>query len=392
MQHVRELQLERMTPEQRTQLQEKVERQRQTERMRRTSLSMSSHSMRSRTLLHEGLTQMSHSATARECADAQRRWCSAQTASRSRTMRSLSTMESDRLETTDVWRDEHEEEEGFAEIAAMMGTPSVTMRRSSGIGEQGAERRQNRATDESARRLEELLKQLREEPTEDDEIVAKFAMYETYGQEVERMRTELFKFYEEQDLPQAVARDMQQQLKAIDSHEAMGIPDEAREWFVYHMMKRAERNSWAMDNALAALKSKLELIAKSTQTDCPICLEAFNEDRPAEMLACCHSVCAECWSHWTAVKQGRPFCPLCRHSEFIHTLAAHAAPGSGLASIVSVDELSSASSRGDLLGDLTPNPNGGSIWRRLGSWLRCWRRARPVRRRRRFPFNWLPCC
>lgn len=254
------------------------------------------------------------------------------------TLQSLSCDEPATSETANVWRDEDVEQAGFAEVASLMATDGVSMPLLHGMGGQsGSERRQSRATDESVHRLEELLKQLRTEPAEDDEVVAKFALYETYGQEVERMRSELFTFYEDskQDLPTAVARDMEKRLKAIDSHEAMGIPDEAREWFVYQMMKRAERNSWAMDNALAALKAKFELLAKSTQTDCPICLEAFDEERPAEMLACCHSVCKECWSHWTTVKNGHPFCPLCRHVEFITTLASQAQPAD-LATIASV--------------------------------------------------------
>lgn len=244
-----------------------------------------------------------------------------------------------------MWRDEDIEQAGFAEVASLMATDVMSMQLPRGMGGQsGSERRQSRATDESVHRLKELLKQLRTEPAEDDEIVAKFALYETYGQEVERMRSELFTFYEDikQDLPPAVARGVEQQLRAIDSHEAMGIPDEAREWFVYQMMKRAERNSWAMDSALAALKAKLELLAKSTQTDCPICLEAFDEERPAEMLACCHSVCKECWSHWTSVKKGHPFCPLCKHMEFITTLASQAQPAN-LATVASVPDFANGS-------------------------------------------------
>ena len=39
---------------------------------------------------------------------------------------------------------------------------------------------------------------------------------------------------------------MGKRVKGIDSTEAMGIPDEAREWFVFHMMKQAERNNVSM--------------------------------------------------------------------------------------------------------------------------------------------------
>merc|ERR1712194_436782 len=59
----------------------------------------------------------------------------------------------------------------------------------------------------------------------------------------------------------------------------------------------------------------------SEQTQCPICLEDFNDARHAQTLGCCHCVCAECWSHWTGVMHGRPFCPLCRHADFVDVLA-----------------------------------------------------------------------
>ena len=63
------------------------------------------------------------------------------------------------------------------------------------------------------------------------------------------MRGTLLKFNEETapSLPSAVASDLGLQVKRIDSTEAMGIPDDAREWFVFHMMKKAERNNVSME-------------------------------------------------------------------------------------------------------------------------------------------------
>lgn len=174
------------------------------------------------------------------------------------------------------------------------------------------------------------------EPADGAESAAKFALYEGYGAEVEKMRGTLLKFYEESrpTVPVAVAADMDSQVKGIDSTEAMGIFDESREWFVYHMMRQAERNNVKMAGILDGFEKRLEYLATNLQPECPICLELFQAGGPhaAETLGCCHKVCAECWEHWSAVTHGRPFCPLCRNEEFLGAVAermsASASPGS----------------------------------------------------------------
>merc|ERR1712232_1078555 len=87
-------------------------------------------------------------------------------------------------------------------------------------------------------------------------------------------------------------------------------------------MKQAEKNNRGMERALKDFERKLEFLAQSAQTECPICLEAFSPERPSETLSCCHCVCHECWENWTVVMHGRPFCPLCRAEDFVGTLAA----------------------------------------------------------------------
>lgn len=132
-------------------------------------------------------------------------------------------------------------------------------------------------------------------------------------------------FYDENEatLPQVVRQAMQKQVKAIDGHAAMSIPDQTRDWFVYHMMKQAQRNNQVMSKVLEDFERRLQMLANSEQTQCPICLEDFGDTRRAETLGCCHCVCAECWDHWTGVMHGRPFCPLCRHADFIDVIAQH---------------------------------------------------------------------
>lgn len=308
LQHISHVQGDRMTPQIRQELRERIDRQRRSETMRRTSVSMMTHSCRSRSLLGEGLRQMSVSATAADRSATQARWASAQLSSSARFSATVRGFD-EHAESSFVWRDADDEADGLDECAALVGAADSTL---------GSEA-------DSARDLDPLLQQLRVEPSDAEELAAKFGMYETYGQELERLRTGLFAFYEnnKESLPPAVAREMERQLGSVDSHQAMGIPDTAHDWFVYHMMKQAERNNRKMNVVLRGFSQKLAFLAKCEQGDCPVCLEPFSQERPAETLGCCHAVCQECWQHWTDITHARPFCPLCKHSAFMGFLASH---------------------------------------------------------------------
>lgn len=283
--------------------------------MRRVSRTMRFHSCTSRSVLTEGLRQMSMSGTAAECSAASQRWHSAQEASFRRSSRTMTclNLEDDAVEpmVSTVWRDQEQEDETLGEASQLLGTGFLVLGDGAGEGAESLE-------------LEALLNQLKEEPQDGEEVVAKFSMYEAYGGEVERMRAQVFSFHQEHhsQLPAAVARKMEQELKAVDSNEAMGIPDGTRDWFVYHMMKQAERNNRRMEKVLKGFEQKLEFLAQSAQTDCPVCMEPFSPERSSETLGCCHCVCHECWEKWSAVMHGRPFCPLCRAAEFVSELAA----------------------------------------------------------------------
>jgi len=118
---------------------------------------------------------------------------------------------------------------------------------------------------------------------------------------------------------------MDVRIKKVDSQDGMQIPDRSREWFVYHMMCQAERNNVKMAGILDEFDKKLKFLAQSDQAECPICLDAIGADaKPAETLGCCHKVCKECWDNWTKVTRRRPFCPLCRHEDFIGAVTARA--------------------------------------------------------------------
>jgi hypothetical protein len=192
---------------------------------------------------------------------------------------------------------------------------------------------------ESGQEVANLLEALRNEPRDNNECAAKFMLYETYFKQVEGVRETLTNFHQEnrQEVPTAVATYMDEQVKAIDSEDGMGIPDESREWFVYHMVIMAERNNKKMTATLDRIDKKLKFLKESDQQECPVCLESFDRaTRKPETLGCCHKVCEECWRNWCTVTNGHPFCPLCRNEEFLGALAARvptappaAAPSAG---------------------------------------------------------------
>merc|ERR1712048_242042 len=110
--------------------------------------------------------------------------------------------------------------------------------------------------------VDTLLQQLRQEPANEEECTAKFLLYEGYASEVEQMRGTLLKFHEETrpSVPAAIAAAMDKQIKSIDSTEAMGIPDGAREWFVFWMMRQAERNNLDMASILENFQKKIGVL------------------------------------------------------------------------------------------------------------------------------------
>lgn len=266
----------------------------------------------------EGLRQMSTASAPEDFSHVHSRWAAAQNASEKRQEVALSKVaECERVDEAAVMRIEEEAEEeegGMMEVAALIGapTPSALVRGASDGSRDGSEE------DE----FQNLLKQLRKEPSDDTEMAAKFGLYETYGQQVEKMRGTLFGLYDENKatLPEAVRKDLEKQLKKVDSAEAMGIYDEAREWFVYQMMKKAGDNNTNMGNVMDGFEKRLEFLAANDQDECPVCLEKFSGELPAETLGCCHKVCSDCWANWCTVMHGHPFCPLCKNEEFVEEL------------------------------------------------------------------------
>eukprot|EP00438_Fugacium_kawagutii_P019603 Skav232776 [mRNA] locus=scaffold614:127775:130339:- [translate_table: standard] len=302
---------------------QKIESAREHERQSRKCKAAKNHAIRSRALAAEGLRQMS-SAPASEHLAVQTRWKSAQESSfRHASARwDAFSRGAPAVEEPQLLEDE-EEDEAMAEAADLMGAGDVGAL--SALANDGLEEGGRRGRSS----VDELLAQLRQEPTNEDECAAKFMLY-VARQTIEwMMRNTLMKFNEETSpsLPASVAADLGNQVKKIDSTEAMGIPDDAREWFVFHMMRKAERNNARI---LDSFEKKLAFLANNDQQECPICLDQFEEGNKApETLGCCHKVCKECWESWSQVMGGRPFCPLCRHEDFLGAVAARLSEATG---------------------------------------------------------------
>lgn len=222
---------------------------------------------------------------------------------------------------------EDSEDEALEEAAALVGASDVAVMANVATEDLAAPSVAPRSSGQgTASTVDCLMAQLRNEPEDESECAAKFMLYEGYGSEVEQMRGTLFKFHEETRLtvPASIQADMDAQVKGIDTTESMGIQDDAREWFVFHMMRKAERNNFKMAGILDGFEKKLEFLAANDQSECPVCLEDFSAEGECapETLGCCHKVCKSCWDHWTSVMHGRPFCPLCRQEAFLGAVAA----------------------------------------------------------------------
>lgn len=307
-----------MTPEVRQALLERAEASRRYEERMRSCNAHRCHAERSSALANEGLRQMAGCSAPAEFTAVQQRWQSAQVTSAGLQAQALNQLSG---QAAAVLRPVEEERSNcLAQVSAIAGVANFAA--------VAADAEQAGASGDVT--ADDLLRQLRAEPQENEECAAKFMLYETFFSQVEQTRGSLLDFYRESapSVPSAVAAEMTKHVKAIDSAQAMGIPDDTRNWFVYHMMRQASQNNGAMAGILRDFEKRLEFLANQTETDCPVCLERFSEsgDHVAETLGCCHKVCKECWQHWTGIMYGNPFCPLCRHDAFVNVVAQRAQP------------------------------------------------------------------
>eukprot|EP00472_Partenskyella_glossopodia_P014779 CAMPEP_0197515114 /NCGR_PEP_ID=MMETSP1318-20131121/340_1 /TAXON_ID=552666 /ORGANISM="Partenskyella glossopodia, Strain RCC365" /LENGTH=460 /DNA_ID=CAMNT_0043063393 /DNA_START=30 /DNA_END=1412 /DNA_ORIENTATION=- len=138
----------------------------------------------------------------------------------------------------------------------------------------------NIATEEREQEVDDseiagILKELRNEPKNDEETKAKFALYETFLETVEQIRKETFTFWGEakQDFEGNSKLSVERKLKGIDSADNMAIDFDGPLWFVHGMTKQAIKNRTTITNILQWINDKLELLGN--QETCPICLDPF---------------------------------------------------------------------------------------------------------------------
>ena len=162
---------------------------------------------------------------------------------------------------------------------------------------------------------------LREEPTNEEELASKFQLFEVYSGNVQRIRASMMELWEstKPHLQPAAVTALHRRICHVDREQNMGVFNESRNWVVYDMAKQADSNCSTIRDCMKALQTALDVIA--SQEDCPVCLEKLGSQAPPHMLTCCHSLCRECWEHWSEVCRPVPFCPLCRNQEFIDVLA-----------------------------------------------------------------------
>ena len=159
---------------------------------------------------------------------------------------------------------------------------------------------------------------MRREPTDEEEVAAKFGLFEKYLETVEKMRGETYGFWDEcqAEFHAGGAAEVQRALKKIDSADNMGVEFHPSRWFVYDMTRKAGSNSGVIGRVLAMIKMKLELLERSDE--CPICLDALNAcGEEPHVFGCCHKVCGDCWEHWNELHGAHAFCPLCRNEDFL---------------------------------------------------------------------------
>eukprot|EP00760_Papus_ankaliazontas_P038965 PhM_4_TR9444/c1_g1_i1/m.59878 len=174
------------------------------------------------------------------------------------------------------------------------------------------------------------LESLRVEPTDDEVAAAKFSVFEAFSAKVTAVRDDLMKVVAdaEEVLPETANAAVRADVSALDSTRNLGIYNESRNWFVYDMMVQSGKNAATMESLSRGIAAKAELASTNAQPECPICLEVWGEGGEVVplLLGCCHRVCQPCWVQWTEVQAAAgntPFCPLCRHAEFldvVHTL------------------------------------------------------------------------
>jgi len=307
---------------------------------------------RSRALVGETLKQMAQCCERGDYEAVRERWMEAQSASKSRQERTFATLdavlakppkpaassppskESSRsnspssLASADVLRGSSSDESAFSEAARRIGakdrqTLATMARGDASDSDSHTSSRHDADAPVHPRTPTSIggwISQLKREPQSDSEKASKFLLYEAYSVEVQSMRETLLEAHQEcrPFFNYAAAADIKQAIALIDSRQAMTISNEP-EWFVYHMMRVAERNNLNMARTFESIERAVCFEGASEGSECPTCLERF-DTKQLLTLGCCHKVCNKCWQHWIDVMHAlakHPFCPVCCEQDFM---------------------------------------------------------------------------
>jgi len=176
-----------------------------------------------------------------------------------------------------------------------------------------------------------ILESLRVEPKDETETKQKYGLFEDFLENVEASRKATFDFWKEHKkdfIPVPTAsKQVERDLKNIDSEDNLGINFEERNWFVYSMMVQADKNNEKIKNLLKTIDTKYTLL-ENMEDDCPFCLDPLQEckddpDNDVVTLQCCHKSCKDCWTNWQRLKGQNAFCPLCKHTAFLGEVYQH---------------------------------------------------------------------
>jgi len=171
--------------------------------------------------------------------------------------------------------------------------------------------------------IDALLAQLKVEPTDDNELIAKFSLYENFLETVTLIRDTTINFWNENkdQFTPAIASASQRDINKLDDHDNLGIPDDNTSlWFVYYMTKKANQNSKSISLVLSSIKAKLSLLSQELG-ECPFCLEQMTLDN-VNTVNCGHRTCQPCWNNWIELKRGQAFCPLCKYNDFVSEIVS----------------------------------------------------------------------
>ena len=171
--------------------------------------------------------------------------------------------------------------------------------------------------------IHSVLASLEKEPKDNEQCAAKFQLYEKFSETLAAIRTSLDDVVRQalEAMPQGPRQGVLSEMAELESAAHRGVFDESRFWVVHDMMSQGIKNAKLIEEISKKIQLRLKMLADAAQTQCPICLEAFDATNVVpHLLMCCHTVCKSCWEQWAAVRHGNVFCPLCRNRDFLDYL------------------------------------------------------------------------